>query len=218
MKAAQAIASAAVPGRVIDRLADALFNLVSRVPASAQRTSASPAARASALILKASAKAAAVSGTLALPPGPFGALTLLPDLLAIWNLQRQMVSDIAAVYGKSAQLGRSEMIYCLFRHAASQAVRDVVVRAGGRFLVRHTTQPVLQRVLRRVGVSVTERTAGRALSRWLPVVGAVGIGGYAFYDTTQVGRTARAFFEKEISREDAGADDGGVDGEPEEGG
>jgi hypothetical protein len=32
-------------------------------------------------------------------------------------------------------------------------------------------------------------------------VGAVGIGGYAFYDTAQVGKTAIAFFEKEIVRE-----------------
>jgi len=130
-------------------------------------------------------------------------LTVLPDLVVIWNIQRQMVADIAAAYGKSSQLGRSEMIYCLFRHAASQAIKDVVVRVGERFLVRRTTLRIIQRVLRRVGVSITQRAAGRALSRWIPVVGALGIGGYAFYDTTQVGKTALAFFEKEIVREDA---------------
>lgn len=159
------------------------------------------------MTLQASAKAALVSGTLALPPGPLGMLTILPDLLAIWTVQRQLVADIAAAHGKSAQLGPSEMIYCLFRHAASQAVRDVVVRVGERFLVRRGSLRVIQRVLRRVGVSVTERTAGRAVSRWLPVVGAVGIGGYAFYDTTQVGKTAATFFQREIVREEP---DGGT--------
>jgi hypothetical protein len=198
---APATPEAAPPKRVADRIAAALLELVSQVPSSGEKASASPRERARALVLQASAKAAMVSGTLALPPGPLGMLTLLPDLLAIWNIQRQLVSDIAATYRKSAQLGSSEMIYCLFRHAATQAVKDVVVRAGERFLVRHGTLGLMQRVLRRVGISVTQRTAGRALARWLPVVGAVGIGGYAFYDTAQVGKTAIAFFEKEIVRE-----------------
>jgi hypothetical protein len=65
------------------------------------------------------------------------------------------------------------------------------------------TPQLTQKVLRRVGISVSERATGRAVSRWLPVIGAVGIGGYAFYDTTQVGRTAVALFQKEIVREDA---------------
>jgi hypothetical protein len=206
---APATPAAAPPKRVADRIAAALLELVSQVPSSGEKASASPRERARSLVLQASAKAAMVSGTLALPPGPLGMLTLLPDLLAIWNIQRQLVSDIAATYRKSAQLGSSEMIYCLFRHAATQAVKDVVVRAGERFLVRHGTLGLMQRVLRRVGVSVTQRTAGRALARWLPVVGAVGIGGYAFYDTTQVGKTAIAFFEKEIVREQ-GSDPAGA--------
>ena len=203
MSATKSTASVGTPKKVVDQLASTLLDLVSQVPSSGERTSATPSERAKSLTLKASAKAATVSGTLALPPGPLGMLTVLPDLVVIWNIQRQMVADIAAAYGKSSQLGRSEMIYCLFRHAASQAIKDVVVRVGERFLVRRTTLRIIQRVLRRVGVSITQRAAGRALSRWIPVVGALGIGGYAFYDTTQVGKTALAFFEKEIVREDA---------------
>ena len=203
MTAIKSADSLSVPKKVVDRLASTLLDVVSNVPSSGERTSTTPSERARSLILKASTTAAAVSGTLALPPGPIGMLTVLPDLLVIWNIQRQMVADIAAAYGKSRQLGRSEMIYCLFRHAASQAVRDLVVRVGERVLVRRTTLRVVQQVLRRVGVSVTQRAAGRALSRWIPVLGALGIGGYAFYDTTQVGNTAIAFFEKEIVQEDA---------------
>ena len=194
---------AVAPKQVVDRVADALRELVSKVPYSRERVSSTPSERARALILTASAKAATVSGTLALPAGPLGMLTVLPDLLVIWNIQRQLVADIGAAYGKSSQLGRSAMIYCLFRHASSQAVTAVVVRVGERFLVRRSTLRVIQRALRSVGVSVTQRAAGRAVSRWIPVVGAIGIGGYAFYDTTQVGRTTVAFFEKEIIEEDA---------------
>lgn len=188
---------------LVRQVADSLLRLVNQIPNSNEPRAAAPSERAKSLVLHASAKAAVISGTLALPPGPLGMVTILPDLLKIWSLQKQMVADLAAVYGKSSQLGQREMIYCLFRHAAGQAVRDIVMRAGERFLVRRTTTQAVQRVLRRVGVSMAQRTIGRTISRWIPVVGAVGIGGYAFYDTAQVGKTAMAFFEKEIVREDA---------------
>ena len=59
----------------------------------------------------------------------FGMLTVLPDLIAIWRIQAQMVSDIAGLYGKEVALTRAHMVYCLFRHATTQVARDVVVRA-----------------------------------------------------------------------------------------
>ena len=37
-----------------------------------------------------------------------------------------------------------------------------------------------------------------SMSRWLPVVGAMGVGAYAYYDTRQVAKTAVALFEREI--------------------
>jgi hypothetical protein len=195
-----AINAVVTKSEVVDRVTDALLKLAGRVPGSTVRASSTPDERAKRLILKASVKSAMVSGTLALPPGPLGLLTVLPDLVSIWKIQQQLVADLAAVYGQSAKLVQSTMIYCLFKHAAAQAVRDVVMRAGERFLVREATPRVMQRVLRRVGISVSERATGRAISRWLPVIGAVGIGGYAFFDTTQVGRTAVKLFRKEIVR------------------
>lgn len=186
------------PRKLIDRIATALVGVIGRVPSSKEMATSTPRTRARALALKASSHAALVLGTLALPPGPLGIITILPDLRTIWTIQRQLVSDIAAAYGKTAQLGREQMIYCLFKHAASQAVKDLVVRVGERLLVRRATVSVMRRVLRRVGIAVTERGVGRAVSRWLPLVGAVGIGVYAFYDTAYVGKTAMAFFEHEI--------------------
>jgi hypothetical protein len=186
------------PKSVVNQIANALMQVVSKIPGSDEKEAGSPDARARTLTLQASCKAATVSGTLALPPGPLGMLTILPDLMAIWNIQRQLVADIAAVYGKAAILERQQMIYCLFKHAAGQVVRDVAVRVGERFLIREATLKGIQHVLRRIGVSISQRAAGKALARWLPVVGAVGIGGYAFYDTTQVGKTSMAFFSRDI--------------------
>jgi hypothetical protein len=151
--------------------------------------------------MKAASQAAVVSGSLALPPGPLGMLTVLPDLAAVWNLQRQLVADIAACYGKTDQLGTETMMYCLFRHAAAQVARDLVVRTAERVLVRRAPLAVVERTLARIGVAVSRRVAGRTLSRWLPIAGAVGIGAYAFYDTVQVGKTAQRLFQVNIEIE-----------------
>jgi hypothetical protein len=90
------------------------------------------------------------------------------------------------------------MLYCLFRHAASQAVRDLVVRVGQRYLVKEASIQVITAVARRIGVRVTQRAATSAVSRWIPIVGAVGIGAYAYYDTAQVARTAIELFAHDI--------------------
>jgi hypothetical protein len=68
------------------------------------------------------------------------------------------------------------MLYCLFRHAANHLTRDFVVRAGERF-VSANCQAALCAALTSVGISVTQRVAGTATSRWLPVVGAAAVAG-----------------------------------------
>jgi hypothetical protein len=102
-----------------------------------------------------------------------------------------MVADIFALYGRTAELTRTHMLYCLFRHAASQVLRDVAVRAGERLVVRQLSSSALSSVLKSLGATMTQRIVGSAAGRWLPVVGAVAVGGYAFWDTMQVAKTAR---------------------------
>jgi uncharacterized protein (DUF697 family) len=114
--------------------------------------------------------------------------------VAIWRIQAQMVSDIAAAYGQHASLGREQMLWCLFRHTAAQAFRDLVVRMGDRLLFRQLSATLAERVARRIGVSLSQRAVGAGISRWLPVIGAAGVGAYAWYDTRSVARTAIELF------------------------
>ncbi|KRA31827.1 hypothetical protein ASD68_14450 [Rhodanobacter sp. Root627] len=189
------------------RIAQAVLDFVSQVPASRIGHSTDPDSEARKLATRAAQRAALAAGSLALPPGPLGWLTLLPELVAIWKIQGQMVSDIAAAYGRHATLGREQMLWCLFRHTAAQAFRDLVVRMGDRLVFRRMSHSVAQRVARQVGVKITQRTLNKGLSRWLPVIGALGVGAYAYYDTGQVAQTAIEMFESEIAVEDE-ADDG----------
>ena len=85
-------------------ISNALFSLINEIPESDATKSRDPLASAREILSKASLRAAAISGVLALPPGPAGWLTILPDLVAVWRVQRQMVSDIASVYDKRSQL------------------------------------------------------------------------------------------------------------------
>lgn len=185
----------------LDQLIDILERVTSTVPSSDEAQRLEPSVRAQELTMSAASEAGALAGAFALPPGPLGLLTVIPDLVAVWNIQRRLVADIAACYGKTADLHRETMIYCLFRHAAAQVVRDLVVRLGTRLLLRRATIATLDRSLQRIGVSVARRAVGRGVARWLPMVGAIGVGAYAFYDTVQVGKTARELFESELVAE-----------------
>lgn len=187
-------------------VAKAILEFVSRIPESdvprASKGSAEEECRR--MASAAANKAALTAGSLALPPGPLGWLTVLPELVAIWRIQGQLVSDIAAAYGKTAKLGREQMLWCLFRHTAAQAFRDIAVRVGDRLVFRTTATSVLQRLAGRIGVSVSKRAVGKGISRWLPVVGALGVGAYAYYDTGQVAKTAIDLFSGEIHIDDDG--------------
>lgn len=177
-----------------NRVTQAILDFVSQIPPSKVGGGKDPAAEARQLGNRAAQRAALTAGSLALPPGPLGWLTILPELIAIWRIQAQMVSDIAAAYGKQATLGREQMLWCLFRHTAAQAFRDLVVRMGDRLLFRRMSYAVVERVAKQIGVKITQRTVGKGVSRWLPVVGALGVGAYAYYDTGQVAATAIELF------------------------
>jgi hypothetical protein len=179
-------------------LTDAVLDLVLYVPESKEATLAQPADRAHAISRAAARNASLISGSLSLPPGFLGWLTVVPELVSIWKLQAQMVSDIATVYGKRQTLGREQMIYCLFKHVSAQLFRDVVVRVGERVLVRRTSLIFLQNLAKSVGVQVSKTVLSKGAARFVPLLGAVTVGAYAYFDTLQVAKTAVDLFERDI--------------------
>ncbi len=185
------------------KVADAILGLlVGDKPHAGEPVDANPAAAVRRATHVAARKAAAAAGTLALPPGPLGWLTVLPEMVTVWKIQATLVTDIAALYGKKGSVTREQMLYCLFKHSASQAVRDLVVRAGERWVVKKASLMALRGIARRIGVKVTQQGVSKAASRWLPVVGAAGVAAYAYYDTMQVAKAAAALFERAIEFDD----------------
>ena len=150
--------------------------VIAAVPAPRVQEVVDPVAAADAIVRNAARKASLLSASLALPPGPLGMLTVLPDLYLIWKIQRQMVADLFGLHGRAAELTRTHMLYCLFRHMASHVARDVVVRAGQRTLVRQLSSAAIASAAGSLGVTVAQRVAGTAATRWVPLAGAAAVG------------------------------------------
>ncbi len=192
------IASADKEAVASSTVSNAIMEFIAHVPNSQALSCNDPKTQTDAFIKKAARNAALAAGSLALPIGPFGWLTILPEMLAVWKIQAQLVADIAAINGKKATLTRESMMYCLFKHSAAQAMRDIAVRVGERMLVKTSSIRVLQSVAHKIGIKLTQRAIGSGISRFVPLVGASAVAAYAYYDTTQVGKTAFKFFSLQI--------------------
>lgn len=183
------------------KIADALRSIVAEVPKSHEPSTQNPRRRAQSLAEVAAWKAAGVSGSLAIVPGPFGILSIIPALVQIWRIQRQLVSDIAACYGQTPSLTPTVMVYCLFRHGSATIFKETVVQVGGRLLVREASLRAFQKIIEKLSINVTQRLIGQFISRWLPLVGSAAIGAYTYHDTKKIAANAIDTFEKEIEAE-----------------
>lgn len=183
---------------VAQRIAGVIFDLIGKVPVSSEPAHDDPAKRSRSIANQTAASAALSAGTLALPPGPLGWLTILPELHTVWKQQAQMVADIAGAYGKDASLTREQMLYCLFGHVAPAVFRDVVIEDGDRVLIRRASPRALRAIVQKIGWRISLRVLGRGVSRWVPLVGAAGVAAYAWRDTGRVAKSAMSLFAREI--------------------
>lgn len=180
----------------LGKVESAIMDLVVAIPDSAEQPVELPGVRAQAIARSAARKTSMIAASMALPPGLLGWLTVLPELLGVWKVQAQMVADIAAVYGKKKELGREQMLYCLFKHVAAQLFRDVIVRVGERAVVQQTTYKMLQSITQQLGLAVSKTLLKRSASRFVPFLGAATVGAYAYFDTLQVAKNAAELFER----------------------
>ena len=175
-------------------VAEALHTLVSQIPISAEAPGPNPDERAKSLAKTAALKAAAISGSFTLPPGPFGMATVLPDLLAVWRIQQQLVADIAATFGRGHALTAETMIICLFKHGGAALTKPLFAREDKEVVVQRIAGRTLLQLLEKIGVRIAQRIAAKSVLRWLPILGAVGAGAYAYFDTAHVAKNAMELF------------------------
>ncbi|MEO6785208.1 MAG: EcsC family protein [Chthoniobacteraceae bacterium] len=190
-----------IAATVHSRIAQTILDVIAHIPDTNERKSRTPREQARKIASEVARNAAFASGALATPLGFLGMLTLIPELLAVWRIQTKMVADIAAIYGQTPKLTKEQMLYCMFKATAPTAVGALVVIVGESVLVRRTTLRAVQKIAEKVGIKVTQTLLGKSIARWLPLVGALGVGAYTYYETGRVAQTAIDVFEKAIEVE-----------------
>lgn len=170
-----------------------------------------PYERAREITRKAATQCAAVSGSLSMPVGPLGMLTILPDLAFVWKIQAQMVVDIAAAFGHPKKLTQQELLTCLFKHVADNATREyskaiplehqeprsnLLLEVIDR-ISAPKSQALSVPIRSQIGQVLVQRTVQRVASRLMPLAGAAVVATYSAIDTKEVARTAVELFSGE---------------------
>jgi hypothetical protein len=80
--------------------------------------------------------------------------------------------------------------------------KETIIQIGGRLIVRRVSLRVVQQLIQKISVNVTQRVLSQIASRWLPIVGSVALGAFTYWDTKRIAKTAIETFEKEIVTEE----------------
>lgn len=150
------------------------------------------------LISAASWKAFATSTALALPPGPLGLATILPELLAVTKIQINLVYAIAKLKGQEAKLTDS-LVALIFAHEAGlQIGRYLTENFGEKVVVKSLPQRAMAQIVEQVGIRIGIRITQKALGRWIPVLFAPVFGALSKKMTQRIGEEALKVFGGEL--------------------
>jgi len=175
-------------------LLKALCRTLAEVPESNEPEAIDADQSSEKIIRRSCRKAGLLSAGLSLPAGPLGLITLMPDLIGVWKIQSQMVSDIASAYGERSRLNREQMLFFLFRYSASHLVGDIVAKSGERYVAKTLSERTFESVIERVALRIGSNLTVRATKIAFPLIGAAFLGTYSYLDTLHVGLAAKKFF------------------------
>ena len=150
------------------------------------------------MVSSASWKAFSISTAAALPPGPLGWATLLPELLAVTKVQMNLVYAIADHYGKKGMINRTIVALIFANQAGVTVGRNVVKKVGSKVVIRtigsKAVRPIAQKIAARIGARITQKAVGR----WVPFVLAPVFGAFSKSMTTDIGNEAIKLFGQDI--------------------
>lgn len=146
----------------------------------------------------ASWKAFTISTAAALPPGPIGLVTIVPEIIAVTKIQMNLIYSIAAYHGNQGKLNHTLVVLIFANEAGLFVGRQLLKKAGARVIVRalgsKAIRPIAQKVAARIGARITQRFVGR----WIPFVLAPAFGAFSKRMTTKIGREADQLLGQDI--------------------
>lgn len=154
-------------------------------------------------IIKAySLKNGTISGGANLVSGPWGVLVAVPEIALVLRNQIAMIDDIGRAYGQERVITR-ELIAGILLTALGGSGAALLTIHGERVLVKRVAMKGLQQVSRLLAGKVTQTLLKSAISKYLPMVGAVAMGAWSTYMTHKIGKKAIEMFEKNIEISDS---------------
>jgi len=142
-------------------------------------------------------KCSSVSGFTGLVPGPWGMLTIIPDIVMVLRLQTEMLAKLSVAYNKEKIVSKELVLYMLFQGVGAAGVSFVAVKAG-QVIVKRASTRIIQRMVAMLGGRIAQRAIVRAASRYIPIIGASVMATWVGYMTRQIGNAAKDLLSKDI--------------------
>lgn len=147
----------------------------------------------------ASWKAFSISTAAAIPPGPFGLVTILPEIVAVTKIQMNLIYRIAKYHQQVGKVNRT-LVLLIFGNALGFAVgSEFLKKVGSRLLVESAGTQGVRNIALRIGKQITRRILPKTVARWVPIVLAPIFGAFSKSLTTKIGQEADKIFCKDIA-------------------
>lgn len=156
-------------------------------------------------------KNAAITGSLALIPGPFGLVAAVPEIYLIIKNQIAMVYDLGIAYGQGKVLKKEVLMYIVVS-AMGNATGALAVMQGSKLLIKRSSLGVMQQLIKKLAGSIAQKLLKSSVVRFLPLLGAAVLATWTKISTTSIGNKAAEIFEREIEYDDSSEN---TDGAPE---
>ncbi|MFN5209256.1 MAG: hypothetical protein ACK5D8_07180 [Bacteroidota bacterium] len=150
------------------------------------------------LIAKASNRNMMIAGGCSLVPGPWGLISVIPEIYLVTKNQINLIKDLSIAYGYKEKLNR-ELLMFLFASSVGVGSIGLATIHGSKILVKRSGLRVLQKIVAAMGGKVSQQALKVTVSRWLPIVGAGVMAAWSKYSTKKVGEICCELLEKEIS-------------------
>ena len=150
------------------------------------------------LMARASWKAFAIGTAAAIPPGPLGWATILPEMASVTKIQINLIYDIAEHYKQRGKLNKTLVMMIFANEAGIEVGMELVERVGKKLVIRALGSKLLRPIVTKIGARLGVRITQRMIGRWVPVVLAPAFGAFSKKMTTQIGKECVKLFQEDL--------------------
>jgi uncharacterized protein (DUF697 family) len=140
---------------------------------------------------------ALVAGAASMVPGPWGMLSVVPEIILVVRNQLKMIYDLGVIYGKEDAMTR-DLLLGVFAYAMGSGALGLVTVKGSQVLVRRASLRIIQKIVTWLGGKITQRVLKQLISRYLPLLGAAAMAYWARQTTVEIGRAAAELLQKDV--------------------